>query len=685
MADEGGGWDDLFAAAAAGDESLAHYVTTTGTKRPANQSSAEDSETNHTHAPRKKKAKKKAHKSQKDKSGRHRSDGSADHLTKMLESRMDVSKVATRHWPTWVRPGGSLLDGSSSSSSSSVSCQGYAGPYDASEDGNYDPKKKRKCLTCGNSPLHHALVVNSAGTGMPTTADGTSEHLHIFLFNRNIRVCASLALASSSANNSGRVKAYAKSAMRYTNKLNSRIHSLTARLASAGEASILEEKFGALHRAVKAWKSGCDGTASSVYFDTTVRVIIASDVFCFRLYYLQLTASLPIPGAGLHIPHPTTYFVADMLSFDTVAGSRCVRKMLKRDDCGGTIPEVVQQYSSLSGSSDHPLTVLKSSRFAETLLLFGEWSQDPQTKRDFARAVKAAAASDARLQSSGNLSEDAFYDMHECPAPQVLMDWRDVCRDHNCNLYAYATLGPKSVADVKSVCKSVGILEAGAGTGYYASLFQSAGIDAKPSDIASTDASINEYHGSTPSFTRVENGGIDKLKSDLRQFHHKSLPLPALLLCYPPPLSEMAQDALRAFIGAGGKLLIHIGEFQGLTGSPTFERLLLRHFRCVQRIPCLGWGTDASAVTVWKSSDATKKSTNAAQTLIPCSSCKSKPSRYRFRLIRSLTYCCEACYKGHAPTRSAHAVCNMIPLETVREASFGDETYMIPLKDINER
>ena len=682
MADEGGGWDDLFAAAA-GDESHAHDVTTaTGTKRPANQSSADDSETNHTHTPRKKKAKKKARKSQKNKSGRHRSDDSADQFTKMLESRMDVSKEATRHWPAWVRPGGSLLDGSSSSSTS-VSCQGYAGPYDASEDGNYDPRKKRKCSKCGKSPLYHALTVNSAGTGMPTTDDGTSEHLHIFLFNRNIRVCASLALASSSANISGLVKAYAKSAMRYTNKVNSRIHSLTSRLASSGEASILEEKFGALHRAVNAWKSGRDGTSSSD-FDTMVRVIIASDAFYFRLYYLQLTASLSIPDAGLHIPHPTTYFVADMFSFDTVAGSRCVRKLLKRDDCGGTIPEVVQQYSSLSGLSDHPLTMLKASRFAETLLLFGDWSRDPQTQRDFARAIKAAA-SNARLQSSGNLSEDSFYDMHECPAPGILMGWRDVCRDHNCNLYAYATLGPNSIDDIESVCSSVGVLEAGAGTGYYASLLQAAGIDVKPSDIASTDASINEYHGSTPSFTDVENGGIDKLKSDLRQFHHKSLPLPALLLCYPPPLSEMAHDALRVFIGAGGKQLIYIGEFQGLTGSPTFERLLLRNFRCAQRAPCLGWGTDASAVTVWESSTATKSSSNAAQMLIPCSNCKFKPSSHRFRLIRSLTYCSEACYKNHAPKRSAHAVCNMIPLETVREASFGDETYMIPLKGINER
>jgi hypothetical protein len=659
MADDGGGWDDLFAMAA-GDESPASAEAAAGTKRP-NQSSAEA-------ATKKKKKKAKKDKTLKNKE-RHRGGDAADHHKRMLESRMNVSKEATRQWPAWIRPGGSLLEGFSSSP-----CREYIGPYDASGDGKYDPTKKRKCSACGKSPLHHALVTNSARSGMP--ADDV-DHLNIFLWNRNIRASAFIALTNN--NTSGpTTAAYAKVAIQHTSQINSRIHSITSRLPSAGEASILEEKSSALHRAAKAWRNRRDGAPSD--FDTIVRVIIASDAFYYRLYYLQLTASIPIREAETHIPHPTSYFVADLLCWDTVAGSRYVRKLLKRDDCGGKIPEIVKNYSAASApsaSSDHPLTLLKSSRFAETLLLFGDWSKDPQTKRDFARAVKAATFNP---QSLSNLSEDAFYDMHECPAPRLLMGWRDVCRDYSCNLYAYATLGPDSIADVKSLCASAGIIEVGAGTGYYAQVFQTVGINVKPSDIASTDASFNEYHGSTPSFTRVENGGVDMLKSSLRQFHKKSLP--ALLLCYPPPLSEMAENALKTFVGAGGKQVVYIGEFKGLTGSPRFERILLDHFRCIHRAPCLSWGTDAPTISVWESSASAKTSTNAAQILIPCSNCKSKPSTHRFRLVRSLNYCCKVCYEEHALTRSAHALCNMIPIELIAEnaSSFDDEAYMMSLQ-----
>ena len=50
-------------------------------------------------------------------------------------------------------------------------------------------------------------------------------------------------------------------------------------------------------------------------------------------------------------------------------------------------------------------------------------------------------------------------------------------------------------------------------------------------------------------------------------------------------------------------VLIHIGEFKGLTGSSPFEHYLLRYFYCTDRWPCLTWGTDAAEVTVWRARD----------------------------------------------------------------------------------
>ena len=680
MAD-GGGWEDLFAMAA-GDESSTVDISSkaaAGTKR---QQHPTDIDTKST-------AKKKAKKKKKKKIPKDRHQRLK--LERMLESRMDISHEATRHWPVWVRPGGSLLAGTPSS------CPRYVGSYDASDDGNYDPRKKRTCSSCGGCPLHHELVVDTRdGPGLGGTC--AYDHLNVFLSNRNVRACASIALAeqrkarrrgskktggdinTDDADNNANyalIRAYARAALHHVKEITSKLLSLTSTLLSSGEASILEGKCSALHRAVAAWRSGRDGAPAD--FDTIIRVIIASDELYYRLYYLQLIEALPISTSGAYIPHPTNYFVADRLCWDTVGGTRCVSKFLKR---GGKIPEIMKEYSTAATQSksstvqfQHPLLLLKSNRFAETVLLFGDWTEDVQTKSRFAKAVKSVARS-LSLQSSTSQPEDAFYAAHECPAPKVLMEWRNVCRDLLCNLYAYATV---SVDHLEShpICASAGILEVGAGTGYYASLLQMAGIDARPSDIANTDASMNEYHGSTPSFTRVETGDIVKLKNDL--LRQRELHVPALLLCYPPPLTSMAHDALRTFIEAGGNIVIHIGEFEGLTGSLAFERLLLDKFRCVRREPCFSWSTDASSLTVWEAAVAGNASTASAHVLIPCSNCGSKPATKRFRLIRSLAYCGEECYKEHKSERLAHALCSMIPVDVAERARFDDEAYVVAL------
>ena len=151
---------------------------------------------------------------------------------------------------------------------------------------------------------------------------------------------------------------------------------------------------------------------------------------------------------------------------------------------------------------------------------------------------------------------------------------------------------------MKNAGISGGIIEIGAGTGYVASLLKDAGINTVAWDIRPPGSTkSNEYHGSTPEFCNVAKGDPSDLR--LRFPSLKAEADEALLLCYPPPESPMAKEALEAYLAGGGKCLIHIGEFSGLTGSTAFEDLLVRHFYCVDRIPCLAWGTDASMVTVW--------------------------------------------------------------------------------------
>ena len=76
----------------------------------------------------------------------------------------------------------------------------------------------------------------------------------------------------------------------------------------------------------------------------------------------------------------------------------------------------------------------------------------------------------------------------------------------------------------------------------------------------------------------------------------------ALLLCYPPPGCDMAHKTLTTHIKRGGHIVIHIGEWQGLTGDANFEALLSEHFYCneddVLQLPL--WGTDATYLTIWR-------------------------------------------------------------------------------------
>ena len=122
----------------------------------------------------------------------------------------------------------------------------------------------------------------------------------------------------------------------------------------------------------------------------------------------------------------------------------------------------------------------------------------------------------------------------------------------------------------------------------------------------------------------------------------------ALLLCYPPPQSKMAYNTLKGYMRTGGKYLVHIGEFKGLTGDASFENLLLKSMLCKARFPCMGWGTDASFLTIWQRVDE-KISRNMM--LLPCSNCNKCEATKRFRLVRNIVYCNKTCYNDHKTVR----------------------------------
>jgi hypothetical protein len=280
-----------------------------------------------------------------------------------------------------------------------------------------------------------------------------------------------------------------------------------------------------------------------------------------------------------------------------------------------------------------------------------------------------------------------FYEKHSTPAPKVLQNWRDCCRDLLCNLYAYATLSPTCYREVVSCLQSLdvsNILEMGAGTGYIALQFKRMGLDVEAFDLAPTRlfsghgsevVNVNEYHGSSPPYYHVQPSGADGRRIMNRVLGRKKgkEDKTALLLCYPPPLSSMAQDILQSFVESGGKVVIHIGEFKGLTGSKTFERMISKEFRIAYRSPCLHWGTDAATVTIWKKLSSDDRQDASASVLLPCSCCGKRESRRRFRIYRPLVYCSEDCYKVHARERSVILSLFMVPWEMISELNDVDD------------
>jgi len=740
MAD-GGGWDDLFAAAAGDSQAPDNYMYSAEASvisgRPADPSSVpgkrsrreddlpHDVDTRRSDV--KRRNNKKSKKKHRAKTPRYRHGGSGsgssgssgkqkELLSHVLAGRMDISAQATRIWPLFLQPGGSLVH--NGGNANTTSCSQYHGAYDAETLGFKHKKKGFKCTNCGKSPLEHKLELHLEES---EANDNVSccRHVDAFVMNRNIRACAANALAlqrkSIDVGGSGNrdkvgaaaVGRYARVAKQFASAALSDFPAV-ASMVSSGEAAILQDKFESLSQFVDRWyRNRHNDPSADRQFEEMVRVIIASDALYYRLYYLQIIGELPIleisddtsstAGSGrlAYIPHPTTYFLVDYLCWDSIAGERYVNKYLKEQLEKGpdvAVKSTLEYYvkedqGSQSTKHRHPLFLLRNSRIMETYLYFSGsgWLYSSTTKRDFIRAAEASSkhASESASRLQGN---NTFYAKHESPAPTLLVEWRDSCRDFLCNLYAYATVSPESIAFIRSnpVCRVSGIIEPGAGTGYVASLLQIAGIDVDPYDIAPPTTKLgdamNEYHGRTPSFTCVGTGEVAKLKGKLRASFTKIGSIPALLLCYPPPQSSMAYDALANYITVGGETVVHIGEWQGLTGSSNFEKLLVSRFHCGYRQRCLTWGTDASEVTIWQASGANSLP-DAERILIPCSNCKKRPAARRCRYVRLLGYCSGQCYDEHADVRATHYSCNMVPHVLSQMSSFEDEVYTSSVLD----
>jgi hypothetical protein len=684
-------WDDLFSAAAGADEDAGPDASKSQMQtnpRKHHQVSGDDFDSTTEKRPSKKK---KTNTATQQQHGTRTKSHAHEPLEGILKSRTDpISEQVWSKIPAWLSPGASLCN-------QALCSRGWKQKEDCLLDA--------KCKHCKLSVLHHSLSVTSS---MALALGPAGKVLEAFTLVRDIRCCSSSILNEAYAYGYGCSNSNGNSEGNQTRKPNFEDYAMTAfeksdrlvdmnfnSILSPGEADILIGKFNEVAKSARAlrdkmkswwcWTKGEQKQGKDQYnfklrgiFDEIVQLMIDCDGAYFRLYYLQNAGCLPIQNDIAFLPHPPTYFESQNVTWNagTDYATELANSMKKSctnisDERWRNLMQDLGVNQNQASNELDSLSFMHKNRLSESIFIFHKsgWIHSEEAKNQTMQSMKR--------KSKPRDREDAFYIKYETPAPPIVKEWRDSCRDLLCNLYAYATLSPRIIEGIKTTlgkdsiaCDNV--LEMGAGTGYIAHLLSEAGLNVSAFDIAPTKprygqhngsdtATANEYHGSSPPFCDVGSVDSKNLRSILAKREAKKT---ALLLCYPPPLSGMAEDALKSFVNRGGKTVILIGEFAGLTGSLHFENLLRHRFDLKHRAPCLHWGTDAAEVTIWsKSSEESLLGKSCPGVLAQCSQCENTSAASRCRLSRPLSYCSSSCFDAHKDEREIHFAFNMIPMD----------------------
>lgn len=664
MADDG--WDDLFAKAA----DIPHLKQ----QSFSDYRDRDDEDERPSGAKGRNNTRRKRKRALKGRDGKPRQYDAA--VESMLQTRMD-SLDFLYMWPFWTKCLTTGLDGSSS-------CAGWTQQDNIATTATAlsEPISQSyncRCVKCGQLDIHHRMEFSSS-TFSSDWGKEKSWPILILSYIRNIR-CSAKAIAKSSekTNVTSLIAGIKKDIQELSN-----LKPIYMSQLRDDDDFVLSDRLNCIERAYRymdpnsinlsnAKKTIKDKTFKTVgstkLMESAIRVIIECDAAYYRLYYIQLTGKLPtlyvendavLDGRQirLFLPHPQEYFTVLLGSVDEIAyqavnlipqkRTKDIESILSYCDCSSMTGSVARN------ENDNPLATIFKCLWWETVELFYNtgWSRSDRVKEAVLTALRQPMTS----------LEDGLEE-HETPAPKLLRDWRESCRVFPCHLYAYATFSPDSLSRLSSSLlqhKISRLVEMGAGTGYTARIlshataakvtenYKSFTIDAHDKfptpEFDSTEcANRNEYHGYTPRFFQLK---------PFSGFHNAETRDTALLLCYPPPQSSMAHDYLKSYLDAGGRFVVHVGEFKGLTGNSRFERLLLHKMVCVERLHILTWGTDASHITIWMlQKDIPKCLTAEAyvisnhHVLLRCSTCNVCEARMRCRLDRSLVYCSETCFE----------------------------------------
>jgi hypothetical protein len=400
---------------------------------------------------------------------------------------------------------------------------------------------------------------------------------------------------------------------------------------------------------------------------TRISALGALDALYYLLYHYTLVS--PIPSASksssnsdrqsdkskkssskkmLNIPAPADYFMTFLhpvkeeveAMVETFWKQEIDRVTRKRTE------KAIGTFESAQGSSaTNPLLFIWYLRFYEFVRLFYDTGLAKGSK-ETEHAISVAGTSGIDGKKLSNLKrvkqkQLSKENASEPIAGEVLQAWRDVSRDWPSLLYAYAV--PTDLA-LETIQKYGPIVEIGAGTGYWARLLKSKGISVAAYDSVptTTEGEQNEYHANVPPFFPVIRSGVQVVRKTATS---------SLFLCFPPPEDTMAFEAVKLY---SGQYVIHVGEWEGFTGSAEFEKYLYSNFQLLERVELPNWQDTSYDLTVWQRKTPTLAAatpqatalteTHANLTTFQCFSCgKLSTVLRRCRCCRVASFCSKSC------------------------------------------
>jgi hypothetical protein len=191
--------------------------------------------------------------------------------------------------------------------------------------------------------------------------------------------------------------------------------------------------------------------------------------------------------------------------------------------------------------------------------------------RDFTKLHQDPRYTKAMDVASGRVVDD--FNFERLDAAQEAMMRR---RTHK---YSWAVPTPDALA---TIAEHSPIVEAGAGTGYWAHLLRQMNVDVVAFDRHGMDVKLNRFHKKAQrAWTDIVRGTADTVSL---------YPERTLFMSFPPPGTNFANDVLTRF---QGNKFLYIGDSPSrlTTANEEFHSNLARSWREVKSVPLPNWET----------------------------------------------------------------------------------------------